>query len=553
MTPPRISSAALRAAADSAAARTHPLTLHFASPELEAAFKDEYQRESIRHIRFAVAIGVFLVGSFALVDHIALPSVQEKLWLIRFGIVCPVLLIVLLITFLPGAFRYVEWVLALAVMVAGTGILGLVMVSPPNQRYYDPGLILVLMYNFVFLKLRFALATLAGWALVAVFFFTELLLHATPWPLLINNLFLWGSAVIIGMFAAYFIETLARRNYVQDKLVRRVREFGSYHLVKLLGRGGMGEVWRAEHHLLARPAAIKLIRAEKLGSVGSEADGGEARRDTLRRFAREAQATALLRSAHTIQIYDFGVSEVGVFYYVMELLDGFDLDTLVARFGPLPWPRAVHFIRQVCDSLAEAHQQGLIHRDIKPANIYVCRYGRAADFVKVLDFGLVKSHREDEPPDASATGHGQFMGTPSCMAPEQVVTDRPVDGRTDLYALGCVAYWLLTGQDVFSGSTAFEVMAHHLHTAPVPPSKRSEQPVPPELDAVILACLEKDPNRRPQTADELARELERCVGDAWLPQLAQAWWEEHVALVGADVATGEPTRVVMPSMVEPWH
>ena len=553
MTTPRISSAALAAAADSAAARTHPLTLRFASPELESAFKEEYQRESVPHIRFAVGMGIFLVAAFALVDHIALQSVQEKLWLIRFGIVCPVLLVVLIVTFLPDSFRYIEWVLATAVVIAGTAILALVLVSPPAQRYYDPGLILVLMYNFVFLKLRFSLAALVGCALVAVYFSTEWLLHATPWPLLINNLFMWGSAMIIGMFAAYFIETLARRNYVQEKLVRRAREFGSYRLVKLLGRGGMGEVWRAEHHLLARPAAIKLIRAEKLGSVGQEMDGGEARRATLRRFAREAQATALLHSAHTIQLYDFGVSDVGVFYYVMELLDGFDLDTLVDRFGPLPWSRAVHLLRQVCDSLAEAHLQGLIHRDIKPANIYVCRYGRDADFVKVLDFGLVKSHRENEAPDASATGHGEFMGTPSCMAPEQVVTDRPVDGRADIYALGCVAYWLLTGKDVFDGSTAFEVMAHHLHTLPAPPSKRTDQPVPPALDAVILACLEKNPSSRPQTADELARELERCAGDAWSPQLAQTWWEEHVAFVGAEVSTGEPTRVVMPSMVEPWH
>ena len=552
MTTPRISSAALFAAVDSAAARSHPLTLRFASAELEAAFKEEYQRESVPHIQLAVGIGIFLVAIFALVDHIALATVQNKLWLIRFAIVIPILLVVLVTTFLPRAYRYIEWVLALAVLCAGTGILALVMVSPPNQRYYDPGLILVLMYNFVFLKLRFIVATLVGWALVVVFFLTELLLHATPWPLLVNNVFMWGSAVVIGMFAAYFIETLARRNYVQEKLVRRVREFGSYRLVALLGRGGMGEVWRAEHHLLARPAAIKLIRAEKLGSLEKGADGEDARRVILRRFEREAQATALLRSPHTIQLYDFGVSDAGIFYYVMELLEGFDLDTLVERFGPVPWPRAVHLLRQVCDSLAEAHERGLIHRDIKPANIYTCRYGRALDFIKVLDFGLVKSHDEVDPTESRTTGRGQFMGTPSSMAPEQIAPDRAVDGRTDIYALGCVAYWLLTGRDVFAGRSAMEVMAHHLHTTPPRPSLFVADPIPVELDAVIVACLEKNPANRPQSADHLAHELERCHS-SWSPGDAQTWWADRVPAARTEETTSETTRVVMPSMIEPWR
>jgi len=311
-------------------------------------------------------------------------------------------------------------------------------------------------------------------------------------------------------------------------------------------------VWRAEHRLLARPAAIKLIRPEKLG--GSDAAD---RRATLRRFEREAQATALLRSSHTIQLYDFGVTDDGTLYYVMELLDGFDLDTLVQRFGAVPWSRAVHLLRQVCDSLAEAHEQRLIHRDTKPANIYACRYGRATDFVKVLDFGLVKMHREGGPAgpaDTSMTDQGQFAGTPSCMAPEQIVPGGALDARTDIYGLGCVAYWLLTGRNVFGSATAVQMLAHHLQTRPTPPSAGTRQAIPPGLDAIVLACLEKNPGDRPPTVDALARDLAGCGdGDAWSADRAQAWWSEHALASSKEGAwSGEP-GVVMPSFMGPWR
>ena len=225
----------------------------------------------------------------------------------------------------------------------------------------------------------------------------------------------------------------------------RGRQLGSYHLESRLGRGGMGEVWRARHQMLARPAAIKLVRPEALG-------GSRESRDTLlARFKREAQATALMQSPHTIQLYDYGVSDAGTFYYVMELLDGLDLDSFVKRFGPLPAGRVVYLLRQVCQSLAEAHHHGLIHRDVKPANLYMCRYGLELDFIKVLDFGLVKSGCLGDEQDTRLTGGFAAAGTPPFMAPEQVVGNRPVDARTDIYAVGCVAYWLLTGQLVFPG------------------------------------------------------------------------------------------------------
>ena len=222
-------------------------------------------------------------------------------------------------------------------------------------------------------------------------------------------------------------------------------------------------------------------------SRGDQADAaGSARRLARRaavelhaRFEREAQATASLRSPHTIELYDFGVADDGAFYYVMELLDGFDLETLVERFGPLPAERAVHLLTQVCHSLAEAHAAGLVHRDIKPANVYVCRYGREVDFVKVLDFGLVKSQRDAERRRRQRSPrHHAVGGTPAFMSPEQVMGDRPIDGRSDIYAVGCLAYWLVTGQLVFTGRTAIETMLQHAQATPVPPSQRTELEIP---------------------------------------------------------------------------
>ncbi|HEU5169499.1 MAG TPA: serine/threonine-protein kinase [Gemmatimonadales bacterium] len=304
--------------------------------------------------------------------------------------------------------------------------------------------------------------------------------------------------------------------------VRKARDMGSYRLVERLGEGGMGEVWRAQHRLLARPAAIKLIRPGALGAT--ELDG----RQMLRRFEREAQATALMRSPHTLELYDFGVADDGTFYYVMELLDGFDLDDLVGRFGPVPAERAVHFLRQICASLGEAHDAGLIHRDIKPANLYACRYGREVDFIKVLDFGLVKHGGVPEEGADRITGEHTAGGTPAFMSPEQAVGGDDVDGRSDLYSVGCVAYWLLTGTAVFQGRTPIETMMMHVHRQPEPPSRRAGRPMPAELEAIVLSCLAKEPANRPQTADELAARLARVpAAGEWTAERARRWWDSH--------------------------
>jgi serine/threonine-protein kinase len=301
--------------------------------------------------------------------------------------------------------------------------------------------------------------------------------------------------------------------------VTKAREMGSYQLGELLGRGGMGEVYKATHRMLARPAAIKLIRTEMLGAVDDEAA-----KLAVTRFRREAEAAANLRSQHTVELYDFGVTEDGTLYLVMEFLDGMDLESLVRETGSLPAGRVIHILRQVCDSLEEAHSRGLVHRDIKPANIHLGLVGLRHDFVKVLDFGLVKEVSSLSPETSMATIPGQMaLGTPAYMAPEMALGEL-VDGRADIYALGCVAYYLLTGQLVFEAEKAFQMIAKHLQTSPVPPSLRTDQPVSPQLEDLILRCLAKDARHRPQSARDLADALARVPVDAWGEEDASHWW-----------------------------
>jgi serine/threonine-protein kinase len=217
----------------------------------------------------------------------------------------------------------------------------------------------------------------------------------------------------------------------------------------------------------------------------------------------------------------------GRFYDVMELLDGFDLDTLVKRHGPVSAERVIFLLRQICQSLAEAEGRGLVHRDVKPANLLVCRYGGEYDFVKVLDFGIVKVTHSTSP-DATVTQENVLRGTAAFIAPEQVLSRNEIDSRADIYSLGCVTYWLLTGDLVFRADTPIAVMMHHAHTPPVPPSERSELPIPPQLDQLILSCLEKDRVKRPQSARELSQRLgEMPVAEPWTEERAQVWWTRH--------------------------
>jgi serine/threonine-protein kinase len=367
--------------------------------------------------------------------------------------------------------------------------------------------------------------------------FTPTFIFQRPQPLDIA-LAVVGVNVGLWIVAAIVISTVVSKViYGLRQRVKEATELGAYTLEEKIGAGGMGEVWRARHRMLARPAAVKLIRPPIAAAAAAGLDV------LVRRFEREARATALLRSPHTVHLYDYGISADGTFYYVMELLEGFNLERLVKRFGPQPAERVVHILHQVCCSLAEAHANGLIHRDVKPANIFVTRLPMAADLVKVMDFGLVKPAAPPHPDVARLTAVGSAPGTPAFIAPESVLDAARGDHRIDLYSLGCVAYWLLTGRLVFEGP-AMTVLFAHVHTPPPPPSTRVELAIPPALEQLVLACLEKDPARRPSSAREIAARLEAIALPApWSQERAEHWWDTHARDIAGTAAIGDRLRI----------
>ncbi|MCB9596978.1 MAG: serine/threonine protein kinase [Sandaracinaceae bacterium] len=348
-----------------------------------------------------------------------------------------------------------------------------------------------------------------------------------------------GLAAAIGIFPARVIHQLGTA-------IRQARQAGAYRLVERLGEGGMGEVWRAEHDMLARPAAVKIVRPAVL-AAGNDED----LRRALLRFEREAQTTASLGSPNTVVLYDYGRTDDGAFYYAMELLVGLDLEQLVSLYGPLPSERVAHLLLQACDSLGEAHAAGLVHRDIKPSNLFVCHKGQRDDVLKVLDFGLVALRDDDAdgaPANPALSHPGAVLGTPAYLAPEAVSSNAPPDGRADLYALGAVAYWLLTGRRVFEGATMLAVLSAHLHDAPVPPVEVRAD-VDPTLSELVLSCLAKTPSGRPASADALAEEL-RALGlaEAWTPARATAWWDANCPERQAPAASADPVSASAPTL-----
>ena len=235
-------------------------------------------------------------------------------------------------------------------------------------------------------------------------------------------------------------------------------------------------------------------------------------------------------------LFDFGVAEEGSFYFVMELLEGVDTDTLIRRFGPIPAERVVHILLQMCHSLSEAESRGLVHRDIKPANIFLCRYGEDYDFVKVLDFGLAKVvHETTSETQTALTVANVIRGTPAFIAPEQAMGNADVDTRADIYSTGCVAYWLLTGQLVFTAETAMKLLLAHVNAPPAPPSSRTEIPIPPDLDALVLSCHAKDREHRPKSARDLLQRLDAVVlQQRWTDTRAREWWSVHLPQPSAE-------------------
>jgi serine/threonine-protein kinase len=333
--------------------------------------------------------------------------------------------------------------------------------------------------------------------------------------------------------------------------VRQARQLGQYTLRERLGAGGMGVVYKASHAMLRRPTAVKLLPPDRSGETA------------VARFEREVQLTASLTHPNTVAVYDYGRTPDGVFYYAMEYLEGIDLAVLVEEDGPQPPARVRHVLLQVVGALGEAHGVGLIHRDVKAANVILCQRGGVYDVAKVVDFGLVKDL--DAAESVALTQAQTIAGTPQYLAPEVLTSPDRVDARVDLYALGCVGYLLLTGTPLFEGRTSVEVCSHHLHTAPEPPSRRLGRGLPPDLEGVVLGCVEKDPTRRPRDAVELGRALEACRGvGGWDQAAAAAWWDgrgrqirERRARRAIEKGDGPPTLSVdlqarLPSARPAW-
>ena len=325
---------------------------------------------------------------------------------------------------------------------------------------------------------------------------------------------LWACLNVALAVATY--AAVRNRGAVNPEAAASSDDVGGYRLVSRIGEGGMGEVWKATHKLLAREAAVKLIRPEVLAREGREADLAAAR------FRREARSIAALQSPHTVYLYDFGVSPDGRFYYAMELLNGMALQTVVREFGPVPAGRAVSILTQMCRSLEEAHARGLVHRDLKPSNVMLCEVALVHDFVKVLDFGLAKN---TDPSATQLTLVGAAAGTPGYMAPETALGDGGVDHRADIYGLGCIAYFLLTGMPVFDEPDPVRAALMHMKQAPEPPSSRLGAPIPAALERLVLDCLAKSPADRPPTMTAVAERLGLCPVEPWSTADARTWWE----------------------------
>jgi serine/threonine-protein kinase len=353
--------------------------------------------------------------------------------------------------------------------------------------------------------------------------------HCSPglWRGIPDMTVLMLVAVAVAVFGSYRLQALEEEAF-------EAKQLGQYRLKHRLGAGGMGEVYLAEHVLLRRPCAVKLIRPEQTAD-----------RTALHRFEREVQAMATLTHWNTVEVYDYGHADDGTFYYVMEFLPGANLDRLVSEYGPLPPGRAIHFLRQVCAALREAHSVGLLHRDVKPSNVFACERGGVYDVAKLLDFGLVQDSGFIDSATDRLTMQGTILGSPPFMSPEQAAGKPVLDPRSDIYSLGAVAYFLVTGQPPFVRDTAMQMLMAHAYDPVTPPSKVHGE-VPSDLEGVILRCLEKDPAMRYPDAHSLERALAECLdADSWTEEKASAWWQTHgQPVAGSGVAsTPSPTEV----------
>lgn len=329
-------------------------------------------------------------------------------------------------------------------------------------------------------------------------------------------LFLLLILAAVTVLGFTYRQVIWRRRVTEAEL--KARQLGQYRLIEKIGEGGMGIVYKAHHSLLRRETALKLLPPDKADAA------------SLGRFEREVQLTCRLTHPNTIQVYDYGHTPDGIFYYAMEYLDGLNLHELVHRYGPQPQERVAHILRQICDSLAEAHALGLIHRDIKPANIFVTDRGGVPDSVKVLDFGLVK-HLTSAPDGEQlreVAGEDGIVGTPNFIAPEAIRDPNHCDARSDIYSVGVLGYFLLTGRELFEGETIAELCRKHLEETPTPPSQHLNAPLNARFEALLLRCLEKQRAARIASAPELAQQLSACdFPQTWTAEQRTTWWIIH--------------------------
>lgn len=464
------------------------LVWHTIRIEFRSALKVTYYAA---HFITAMTMGAI---SYLLASRLPLaPRQLRRIELATFGVPC-------LFFLLMQYERMVEWVTEFGTLPDVT-----------------PGWVLLIFTYALFIpntwrRAAVVIVVLAGAPLVATIVFA--VLNPDSAGLIVaDSRFLVETTLVISLAAVSSVLGVSTINSLRDE-AQRARQFGQYKLKRLIGAGGMGEVYLAEHMLMKRPCAIKVIRQEKAGDP-----------KVLARFEREVQATAKLSHWNSVDIYDYGRTDDGTFYYVMEYLPGMNLSDLVRNDGPLPPSRAIHLIRQICNALSEAHEQGLVHRDIKPANIFAAIRGGRHDVAKLLDFGLAKPLLEMG--SAKLTQKGAITGSPLYMSPEQATGDRDPDARSDIYALGAVLYFLVTGRPPFDDEQPMKVIIAHAHDPVAPPSQLVAD-VPDDLEQVILRCLQKSPAERIQTATELAAALEDCRDNGrWTRENARTWWQER--------------------------
>ena len=425
------------------------------------------------------------------------------------------------------------WIIAVNIVAA---MFLLASIQPDEEPYLVVALTLFVYAAFIPSPARFPI--MLGATAVASFILSATLTYAFV-PLVqvfweqLGGISLLGDHLILGTTGITILAVVAhvasRTLYSLRVRTHEASRLGNYIVEQELGSGGMGQVFRARHALIRRPTAVKVMQAS-----------GEEELAAIKRFEREVQLSATLTHPNTITIYDFGRTPDNRFYYAMEYLDGLDLQQLVERFGPMDGARAAYVMAQACSALSEAHERDIIHRDIKPSNIFLTHRGGLYDFVKVLDFGLAKLLMPDEA--VSITRTGIAVGTPRYISPEAVQGSDSIDGRSDLYCLGAVAYFTITGRPPFDSSSSVELLIDHMKATPVRPSRVCELPVHPELDDIIMRCLEKKPEDRFQSAGGLEAALQAIpFEESWTREKAREWWDLHgLAAAPAGGAAPEP-------------